>query len=205
MLPLAIQNLPTSVICCNCSIIWSETYKQISYEVYYKHLVHQFKTNNNIPNIIHNGGDNQDEVAKLLRGSYSRTPTYFKALLKDFEDPSGRGRKPVALKIDGTYFDIEGSSDIESQKYIYYAPRAGHVAKFITLTDLRERFVGILPVASSQSPSSGDGLLLNKHIELQDMSGTGQYIGYIMRGNEEFFVILVSDAGFVVSVHGSQF
>ena len=32
------------------------------------------------------------------------------------------------------------------------------------------------------------------------MSGTGQYIGYILRGNEEFFVILVSDAGFVVSV-----
>jgi hypothetical protein len=184
----------------NIGTLFGLKHAQIASDVFYRHLLHQYKTNCNIPAIIHNQDVNQAEVDKLLGDSFMRTPIYFKALLKDFEDPSGRNRRPVALNIDGTYFDVEGSADIESQKYMFYGPRAGHVAKFINLTDLCGKFVGILPVASSQSPSSGDGLLLAKHIELQDTAGTGQYIRYILRGNEEFFVIIISDAGFVVHV-----
>ena len=168
--------------------------------VFYRQLTHQYLTNCNIPAIIANATTNQAEVDKLLRCSYLRTPLYFKVLVKDFEDPSGRNRTPVILNIDGTYFDIQGSEDIELQKYMYYAPRSGHVAKWINITDLAPKFVGVLPVASSQSPSSGDGLLLAKHIQLQDGEGAGLYIRTLLRGNDEFFVILASDAGFVVAV-----
>ena len=54
----------------------------------------------------------------------------------------------------------------------------------------------LLPAASS----SEDGLLLAKHIQLEDSAGAVLYIRTILRGNDDFFVILVSDAGFVVEV-----
>ena len=47
------------------------------------------------------------------------------------------------------------------------------MAKWLTFTDLSSKFVALLPIASSQSPSSGDGLLLSKHIELEDAANTG--------------------------------
>ena len=168
--------------------------------VFYRQLTHQYLTNCNIPAIIANGAANNAEVDKLLRTAYERTPMFFKRLMRDFEDPSGRNRTPVVLNIDGTYFDIEGSQDIEKQKHMFYAPRSGHVAKFINFTELTPKFVGFLPIASSQTPSSGDGLLLAKHIELEDMMGAGLYVRTILGGNDNFFVILISDAGFVVSV-----
>ena len=169
-------------------------------DVFYRQLVHQYRTNCNIPAIITNAVANYAELNKLFRTAYQRTPPYFKRLIKDFEDPSGRSRTPVIFNIDGTYFDIEGSSDIEKQKHMYYAPRSGHVAKFINFTDLAPKFVGFLPISSSQTPSSGDGLLLAKHIELEDMMGGGMYVRTLLRGNDDFFVVLVSDAGFVCSV-----
>ena len=168
--------------------------------VFYRQLTHQYLTNCNIPAIIANGNPNQEEVDKLLENAYFRTPLFFKGLMKDFHDPSGMNRTPVILNIDGTYFDIQGSADFQLQKYMYYLPRAGHVAKWINLTDLGPKFVGFLPIASSQSPSSGDGLLLAKHIELEDMMGAGLYIRTILRGNNDYFVILICDAGFVVTV-----
>ena len=129
-------------------------------DMFYRHLVHQYRTNCNIPAIIADALPNYLEVDKLFRTAYTRTPPYFKRLVRDFEDPSGRDRTPLILNIDGTYFNIQGSSDIEKQKHMYYGSRAAHVAKFINFTDLTPKFVGFLPIASSQSPSSGDGLLL---------------------------------------------
>ena len=176
-----------------------KTHKDAS-NVFWRQLTHQYLTNSNIPRIIHNGSPNLPELDKLYEGAYQRTPLFFKRLVRDFLDPSGRNRHPLVLNIDGTYIDIEGSQDIEKQKHFFYAPRSGHVAKFINFTDLAPKVVAFLPIASSQTPSSGDGLLLQKHIELEDTMGTGMYVRTLLRGNDEFFVILVCDAVFVVHV-----
>ena len=42
--------------------------------------------------------------------------------------------------------------------------------------------------------------MLAKHIELEDGQGSGHYVRSILRGNNDFFVILVTDAGFVCEV-----
>ena len=75
--------------------------------------------------------------------------------------------------------------------------------KWLTFTDLSSKFVALLPIASSQSPSSGDGLLLSKYIELEDAANTGSYVRSLLRGNNGFFVILVCDAGFVAEIPNS--
>ena len=121
-------------------------------------------------------------------------------MLKDFLDPEDKDRTPIALNIDATYIDLQGSDDVELQKYCFYSPRSRHVVKWLNITDLAGKFVGLIPLASSQSPSSGDGLLLAKHIELEDTSDAGKYMRTILRGNSEYFVILVCDAGFVCHV-----
>jgi hypothetical protein len=120
--------------------------------------------------------------------------------MRNFEDPRKQNRVPVPFNIDGTYIDIEGSDDFQLNKYMFYQPRSGHTAKWLNLTDLSPKFIGMLPIASSQTPSSGDGLLLAKHIELEDSSGAAQYLRSILRGNDEYFVVLITDAGFVCSV-----
>ena len=171
--------------------------------VFYRQLLHQYKYYCNIPSVIFNDQVNQPEVDKLLREAYERTPHYYKVLMNNFEDPDNRDRTPVPINIDGTYIDIQGSSDLQLQKHMYYGPRAGHVVKFLNLTDLCPKFLGVFPVASSQTPSSGDGLLLAKHIELEDSSDTGQYMRSILRGNDEYFVVLICDAGFVIDVHNA--
>ena len=175
-------------------------HSKVASDIFYRHLLHQYKFNCNIPKVIHNGTINQVEIDKLLHQSHQRTPIFYKVLLKDFEDPKKENRIPVPLNLDGTYIDIAGSDDIELQKFMYYQPRANHVCKLLNLTDMAPKFVGLLPVASSQSPSSGDGLLLAKHIELQDSDTSGQYIRSILRGNATYFVILIVDAGFVIKV-----
>ena len=176
---------------------------QLASSIFYRQLVHQYKFNCNIPCIVSDNQVNQAEVDKLLHTSYCRTPDCFKYLLEDFEDPAGINQKPVALNIDGTYIDIEGSEDLELQKYMYYGPRANHVAKFINMTDLSPKFIALIPIASSQTPSSGDGLLLANYIEIDDGSPTGHYVRSILRGNETYFVILICDTGFVMKAECS--
>ena len=104
------------------------------------------------------------------------------------------------MNVDATYFDLQGSGDLELQKLFFYSPRSGHTVKLLNFTDLASKIVGLLPVSSSQSPASGDGLLISKHIELQDSTETGHYVRSILRGNDLYFVILVTDAGFVCEV-----
>ena len=124
----------------------------------------QYIHNCSVPCLLYNGDTVQEEVNKLLEGAFSRTPLFYKKLVEDFEDPSGFDRLPVVLNLDGTYFDIQRSSDLELQKYLYYTPRSGHTVKFLNFTDLSPKFIAFLPVATSQSPSSGDGLLIAQHI-----------------------------------------
>ena len=95
---------------------------------------------------------------------------------------------------------MQRSSDLELQKYLYYSSRSWNTVKFLNFTDMSPKFVAFLPIATSQSPSSGDGLLISKHIQLQETDGSGQYVRSIIRGNARFFVILVVDAGFVITV-----
>ena len=108
------------------------------------------------PCLLYNGDTVQEEVNKLLEGAFSRTPLFYKKLVEDFEDPSPSGFDclPVVLNLDGTYFDIQRSSDLELQKYLYYTPRSGHTVKFLNFTYLSPKFIAFLPVATSQSPSS---------------------------------------------------
>ena len=174
--------------------------KSIGSRIFYRQLVNQYLRNSNIPAIIQNNETNEEEMNKLLHNSYERTPTFFKTLLANFEDPSGRNRLPVCLNIDATYIDVQGSDDIELQKHFFYSQRSGHTVKVLNFSDLGSKIVGLLPVASSQSPSSGDGLLISKHIELQESSESGHYVRSILRGNDRYFVILVVDAGFVCLV-----
>ena len=182
------------------AVLFALSNKSIASEVFYRQLVHQYKTNSNIPSIIQNGLINREELDKLLYNAYLRTPQFFKTLLERFADPENRRRIPLGINIDATYIDIQGSDDIELQKHMFYSPRSGHTTKLLNMTDLSAKIIGVLPVASSQSPSSGDGLLISKHIELQDSSDSGKYVRSILRGNDRYFVVLVTDAGFVVNV-----
>ena len=182
------------------AVLFALTDQSIASRIFYRQLANQFLRNSNIPAIIQNGETNDEEMNKLLHNSYERTPVFFHDLLADFEDPSGRNRLPVCLNIDATYIDIQGSDDLEFQKHFFYSPRSGHTVKVINFSDLGSKIVGLLPVASSQSPASGDGLLISKHIELQESSEAGHYVRSILRGNDQYFVILVVDAGFVCVV-----
>ena len=69
--------------------------------------------------------------------------------------------------------------------------------KSINFTDMLGKFIGFLPLASSQSPSSGDGFLLSTHISLEDNQAEDKYVRTLLGGNAEYYVILVTDAGFV--------
>ena len=181
------------------AVLFALPHKKVAAEIFYRQALHQYKTNSNLPVVIQNGAVNVQELDKLLHDSYERTPPYFRALLEKFEDPLGQGRLPLGLNTDSTYIDIQGSDDIELQKHLFYAPRSGHTLKLLNFTDLSSKIIGLLPVASSQTPSSGDGLLLSKHVELQDASDNGKYLRSILRGNSRYFVILITDAGFVMT------
>ena len=92
--------------------------KQVASNIFYRQIVHQWKHNCTIPTVIDsNDAINPQEINKLFEQAYERTPLFYKELLKDFEDPAGLGRTPVAINIDGIYFNCTGSEDIELQKF----------------------------------------------------------------------------------------
>ena len=70
--------------------------------------------------------------------------------------------------------------------------------KVINFTDLSGKFIGVLPLATSQSPSSGDAYLAQRFIQLMDETELENYFRRIIRGNSRFFVILITDSGFVI-------
>ena len=92
---------------------------QVAANAFYRQLVHQYLTNCNIPLIIQNDQPNDAELDKLYRTCYQRTPLFYKNLVKDFEDRSGRNRTPLILNIDGTYINIQGSGDINRTAKIH--------------------------------------------------------------------------------------
>ena len=82
--------------------------------------MHQYMHNCSVPCLLYNGDTVQSEVDKLFQGAYSRTPLFYKKLIEDMEDPSGFDRIPLPLNLDGTYIDMQRSSDLKLQKYLYY-------------------------------------------------------------------------------------
>ena len=89
-------------------------------DVFIRICLHRFTKCNNIPNILDlNGALVQSERDKLLETAYADTPIYFKQLVKDFKDPSGRGRKGIILNVDSTYLDTTSGQDIGKCVYVH--------------------------------------------------------------------------------------
>ena len=165
----------------------------------YRQCLYYYRFNLNIPSIIQqDGSPNMAEVSKLFRSAYNNTEEFFKTF--EFEDPTGRGRIGVFLNTDATYLFTEDSSDIELHKSIFCAFKAGHLTKWLTFTDLKGKVQGICPVSTSQTPASGDAHIMASYIHLEDNTAHGNYIRTILRGNDQYFAILVVDAGFVARV-----
>ena len=87
-------------------------------------------------------------------------------------------------------------------KILFFPPKSGHVVKFITFTDLLGKFQAVLPLASSQSPSSGDHYLLMRFEDVQRSNNLQEtYVRTLLSGNDEHFVIVIVDSGFVHDQH----
>ena len=86
------------------------------------------------------------------------------------------------------------------QKSLFCQFKAGHLVKWLTITDLKGKVQGQCPASTSNTPASGDKSIMARYIDLEEGSAQGQYIRAIMRGNAQFFPIWVVDAGFVARV-----
>ena len=172
---------------------------QLAHTVVYRQVLHQYFNHTNIPCIINaDGSVNQAELSKMFQSAHANTPEFFKQLT--FEDPLNLGRIGVYLNIDATYLFTQNSMDVEMQKSLFCAFKAGHLIKWLTITDLRGKVQGQCPASTSNTPASGDKSIVARYIALEEDSPLGQYIRAIMRGNDQFFPIWVVDAGFVARV-----
>ena len=121
-----------------------------------------------------------------------------RALAARIRDPTGRNRRCILINVDGSYIDIEGMSDIELQKFFFYPPRSGHVCKFLNFTTMDGKIVMLLPITTSHSPGSGDGFQVQRFVGLEDDGPSESSLRNLLRGDDQNFVCIVSDAGFVV-------
>ena len=86
-------------------------------------------------------------------------------------------------------------------KYLFYSPRSRHTIKFLNITDLAPKFQAVIPISSSQSPASGDHYLLQRYINLEDNNAQSEsYFRAVISGNQDYFVILVTDSGFTTDM-----
>ena len=166
-------------------------------KVFWNVAMHQYNFNSNIPRLVFSGVTVDAQVNLLLSESFSSTPALIQNIFRFFVDPSGRGRLPVLLLLDATYLTVQDSSDIFLHKTLFYGPKKDHIVKLICITNTIAKIVGILPLASSQSPTCGDSFLIGHFIELEEASGGAQYFRTLIRGNNTYYVILVTDAGLV--------
>ena len=168
-------------------------------QVFNRHMIYYYRQNVNIPNIISQDGSvNNDERRKLYQQCRDGMSPLYRRLADGIRDPSGRNRTCVIINIDGSYIDVQGSGDIELNKFLFYPPRSGHVVKFLNFTTMDGKVIGLIPISTSQSPSSGDGFIFQIYVGLEDDGPSENYLRMLLGGDEEFFVCAVSDAGFVV-------
>ena len=165
-------------------------------------LMHQFMHRNNIPVLIRPDGTvNDEERNKLFDFAHNNTPDYFKRLVQEMEDPTGRQRVGVLLNMDATYFYSQGSSDIHHQKQVYCSFKSHHIIKFMNVTDMRGKFLAVIPLATSQSPASGDHHLLQRFSSIEDNNIQQEnYLRCLLAGTDTYFCVMVVDAGFVTDL-----
>ena len=67
---------------------------------------------------------------------------------------------------------------------------------------MKGKFLAVLPLASSSSPASGDHYLVMRFDDIQRHNNQQEtYARAILKGNDQYFVILIVDAGFVHDQH----
>ena len=165
-------------------------------------LMFNFLHRNNIPVIIRPDGTvNVQERNKLFEFAHNNTPAYFRRLVADLEDPTGRNRIAVLINMDGTYFYSQGSADIHHQKQVYCSFKSHHIIKFLNMTDMRGKFLAVIPLATSQSPASGDHHLVQRFSAIQDNNiHQENYLRTILQGTDTHFCVPVVDAGFTTDL-----
>ena len=163
--------------------------------------------NINIPAIVaQDGSVNIQERDKLLQICYDGMSDYHRTLAASLADPKPEGRMRIAVieNVDSTYIDLEGGGDIETNKNLFYPGRSGYVVKFMNFTAMNGKIVAAIPCTTGSTPASGDSHLFQKFVGLEDESDYSEsYLRVLLSGNDQFFVVLVSDAGFVVKLRNS--
>ena len=175
-------------------------------KIFYRQNCYYYNNNINIPIIIaQDGSINQQELDKLLQICYDGMSDYHRTLAAAIADPKpeGRIRIGVILNVDSTYWDTEGGGDIEINKLLFYPNRSGYVVKFMNFTSMSGKIVGAIPCTTGCTPASGDNHLFQKFVGLEDDGWSESYLRVLIRGNNRFFVICVSDAGFVVRLRNA--
>ena len=166
-------------------------------EIFRRILMFYFKHCTNIPAIYDSSGNlNAAEKRKLYETAYADTQSqpFYQTLIDAFEDPHPNHHRMLAAAMcfDATYIGGQSSQDVEHQKSSFYAPRSGNVTKLLTFTSLKGKFLAAIPLGDSISPSCGDGNLtatFNSH---------SPYLRDILSGDDLYFVVIITDAGFVV-------
>lgn len=175
-------------------------------QIFYRQNSYYYRNNINIPVIIaQDGSVNQQELDKLLQICYDGMSDYHRTLAAAIADPNPEGRRRIGLiaNVDSTYWDMEGGGDIETNKNLFYPGRSGYVVKFMNFTSMDGKIVGAIPCTTGSTPASGDNHIFQKFVGLEDDGYSESYLRALLRGNDHFFVICVSDAGFVVKLRNA--
>ena len=176
--------------------------KEHARQIFIRQNLYYYKENVNIPNVLKQDGTlNADERRKVYQICRNGMSPLHKRLAENIRDPLRRSRLCTFINVDGSYEDMERMSDIEHQKAFFSAHRAGHVAKFLNFTAMNGKIVGLLPITPSSSPAMGDGFLTQRYIGLLDDGPSENYLRLLLEGDDEHFVCIVSDAGFVINLH----
>ena len=165
--------------------------------VFRRILIFYFKHCTNLPAIYDTSGNlNAAEKRKLYETAHadSQSQPFYQTLIDAFEDPHPNHHRllAAAMCFDATYIGGQSSKDVEHQKSSFYAPRSGNVTKLLTLTSLKGKFLAAIPLGDSISPSCGDGNLT------ATFNSLSPYLRDILSGDDLYFVVIITDAGFVV-------
>ena len=127
-------------------------------------------------------------------------PNFQRNLTKDLTDPSGRNRTIVLMFVDTTYIYLEKVKNLAHQKVTFLNYKGMNLYKLIAFTTSNGKFITLLPLTNSISPSSGDTMLMNSIMQAEDNCEESQILlslRQLLRGNERFAVMPIADAGFL--------
>ena len=165
-------------------------------------LFHELKHSTAIPFLFSQELVDLD-VRKTLKYLRDQIPPLMQEIAAEFVDPTGRGRQCVIGLMDATYLFMQKPSDLELQKITFYSPKSHNVLKLLDITSCKGGYAAIMPLASSISPTSGDIHLIDAYIRATDeiQEDEPYYhpnspLRILLRGTEELFLHLVTDAGF---------